>query len=140
MSLRDQLQSIHDDHGKLTPSLVVEVARPADHPLHSRFEWDDSVAGEAWRRQQAHELIRSVKVVYREATDTEPERSVRAFHAVRRADEITYESADSIVRDPLTLQILLRDMERDWKQLKRRYAEFSEFLTMVRNDVEEHAA
>lgn len=140
MSLRDQLQAIYDQHGKLTPEIVVNEARDKDHPLHNRFEWDNEVAGEAWRREQAHRLIQKVKVVYREADDKQPEKSVRAFHAVRSEKGHVYEPVDKVVRDDFTRQLLLNDMRREWQALKRRYEEFEEFLHMVRADLGEDAA
>ena len=35
--------------GTVTPPRVVEAARPESSPIHDAFEWDDVVAGEAWR-------------------------------------------------------------------------------------------
>lgn len=140
MSLREQLQNIYDTHGQLTPALVVDMARNKTHPLHDRFEWNDKVAGEAWRRQQAHELIRSVKVVYREADNTNPEKSVRAFHAVRIDKGHVYEPVDKVIADDFTRRLLLQDMEREWRALHRRYQNFEEFAAMVRADLEGKAA
>jgi hypothetical protein len=140
MNLRDHLQAIYDQRGQLTPSLVVDEARDPAHPLHSRFEWDDTVAGEAWRRSQAQQLIRSVRVVYREATEKEREKSVRAFHAIRREEGHVYEPVERVVEDPFTKRLLLADMEREWKALHRRYQEFAEFAEMVKRDIEEKAA
>lgn len=136
MSLRDHLQSIYNEHGRLTPSLVVDEARNEKHPLHNRFEWDDAVAGEAWRRSQAHELIRSVRVVYKEADEKNPEKSVRAFHAVRSEKEHVYEPVEKVAGDDFTRQLVLKDMEREWQALRRRYEQFEEFLTMVRRDMD----
>jgi hypothetical protein len=134
--LRDQLQAIHDQHGRLTPELVVQVARPKSHPLHDRvFDREPREAAEAWYRQRAHELIQSVRVVYREGDDAGPERSVRAFHAVRREDGYAYEPVEKVVEDEFTRSLLLRDMEREWKQLYARFEQFEEFLSMVANDV-----
>lgn len=138
--LRDELQSIYDQRGQLTPALVVDEARPPEHPLHNRFEWDDSVAGERWRERQAHELIRSVRVVYREATDTERERSVRGFHAVRNDDGHVYEPAETVANDPLMRKVLLADMQREWKALHARWREFEEFSQLVREDVDSEVA
>lgn len=140
MSLRDELQAVYDQHRKLTPALVVDEARPEEHPLHGRFEWDDSVAGEAWRRQQAHELIRSVKVVYREADESGPQQHVRAFHAVRSAAGHVYEPVEKVVEDPFTTKLVLSDMEREWRTLRSRYENFAEFTAMVRRDLEATAA
>ena len=42
--------------GKLYPRAVVDAARPAGSPLHGSFEWDDSVAAESYRIEQARKL------------------------------------------------------------------------------------
>jgi hypothetical protein len=47
-----------ENGGLLKPEIVVEEARPKSSPLHSRFEWDDSVAGQQYRIWQARQLIR----------------------------------------------------------------------------------
>lgn len=136
--LREQLQSIYDQHGKLTPELLVEVARPETHPLHSRvFDRAPSEAAEAWYRHRAHELIRSVKVVYRDADETSAEKSVRAFHAVRSPgpDPYVYEPVDEVMADDFKRTLVLRDMEREWKTLYRRYNQFVEFAEMVSGDL-----
>jgi hypothetical protein len=139
MSLRDHLQAVHDKHGRLTPTLVLAEASDPAHPLHNRFQWDDSAAAESWRKHQAQELIRSVRVRYVEATENEAARSVRAFHAVRREDGHVYEPAEKVVEDPFTRRLVLADMEREWKALRRRYEQFAEFAGMVRRDLEEAA-
>lgn len=63
-------------------------------------------------------------------------RQVRAFHAVRREDGHHYMPADEIVRDEIATKTLLADMEREWRLLYRRYADFEEFVTMVKRDVD----
>ena len=137
MTLRDHLRSIYDANDGLTPAMVVDVARPEDHPLHHRFEWDDALAGEAYRRVQAAQLIRSVKVRYREGDEMEAA-DVRAFVAVRRTDApetATYMPVGEAFMDPFTRQLVLRDAEREWKQLQRRYGHLAEFAQMVLADV-----
>jgi hypothetical protein len=52
--------------GHVTPPDVVADARPPDAPLHRCFTWDDSVAGERWREDEARRIIRNCYVVYRE--------------------------------------------------------------------------
>lgn len=140
MSLRDHLQAIYDEHGELTAELVVEEAKAKTHPLHDRFEWNNSAAGAQWRQHQAAELIRSVKVVYREATEKEQAKSVRAFHAVRGPKGHAYQPAEKVAEDPFARQLVLNDMKRDWEALKRRYADFAEFVDMIRTDLEEGKA
>ena len=136
-SLREQLQAIYDEHGKLTPELVVETARPPKHPLHNQvFDRPPGEAAEAWYRARAHELIRSVRVVYREADETTEEGSVRFFHAIRAQDsEYVYEPIDTIAQSEFMRTMVLRDMEREWKALHRRYNHFAEFIEMVSADL-----
>lgn len=138
-SLRDSLQAIYDQHGKLTPELVVQVARKKTHPLHSQvFDRAPADAAEAWYRHRAHELIQSVKVTYREATETSPALSVRAFVAVRSSEgdnSYSYEPTEKVATDPFSKALVLRDMERDWKTLKSRYEAFEEFFALVAGDL-----
>jgi len=49
--------------GTLLAVRVVDAARPPRSTLHRYFEWDDSIAGEAYRLIQAGALIRSVRVI-----------------------------------------------------------------------------
>lgn len=133
--LRSRLNQIRAERGKLTPAVVAEEAEPLDDPLHHHFDWDNDIAGPKWRLHQAHELIQSVKVVYRDKAGQPAD--VRAFHAIRGDDGWRYEPAEEIVQDPLATKILLADMEREWRTLKRRYDKFDEFRVMVRRDLGE---
>ena len=137
MSLRDHLQDIYEQHGRLTAELVVEAARPKAHPLHARvFDQDKSEAAESWYRHRAHELIRSVRVVYKDADETGPQRDVRAFHSVPDAEGFAFQPYDKVSVDPLMRQMVLRSMEREWNTLFSRYKEFEEFLALVAGDVD----
>lgn len=63
-SVAHELTEIAAQHGGLLlPADVVAEARSVASPLHHYFEWDDSVAAEAYRLDQARVLIRSVRVV-----------------------------------------------------------------------------
>jgi hypothetical protein len=134
MSIKDHIQQIYDDHGRLTPEIVVDEARSTSHPLHAHFDWDDNSAAESWRREQARQLIRSVRIAYRKPSDGE-QLSVRAFHSIRSEDGYAYRPADEIIQDPLATKILLADMRREWQALRSRYERFVEFVDMVRADV-----
>ena len=138
--LRSQLQQIYDQHERLTPQIVVDEARDEAHPLHDRFEWDNQIAGEKYRLDQARRLIRSVRVVYREASESEAARTVRAYHAIRDEQGNAYQPVEEIVENQIATKILLQDMHREWLQLKRRYGMFEEFLQLVRADLEDKAA
>lgn len=133
--LRSQLQQIYDAHQRLTPQIVVDEARDEGHPLHDRFEWNDKAAAEAHRLDQARRLIRSVRVVYREADEKEAARTVRAYHAIRDDEGTSYRPVEEVVENPFLTELLKRDMQREWKQLLRRFGQFEEFVSMIRADL-----
>lgn len=132
MSLREQLIEVRATFGRLTPATVVDAARAADHPLHHRFEWDDSVASEAYRRVQAAELIRSCRITYTSPATNEP-RSVRAFHSTIRPDHATpvYEPLEEIVTDDVARQVLIAEMRRDWARFQARYSHLAEYIELI---------
>lgn len=133
MNLRDQLQSVYDSYGKLTPVAVLDTARDPSHPLHSRFQWDDTVAAEAYRLDQAHRLIQSVKVVYKPATKRSGPKRVRGFIALPDVggSGFRYEPSESVALDPLLREMALADMRREFQALKDRYGHFVEFVRML---------
>lgn len=67
------LQEIEDEHGEVTPALVLQAAEDPRHPLHPCFEWDDELAAKQHRLAQAGEIVRSVRVRY--VTETGERRS-----------------------------------------------------------------
>lgn len=138
MSLLSELQAIRDERGELTPALVVETARDPEHPLHSRFEWDDSVAAEKWRLEQAGQLLRVVKL------PADPSRAddLRAFVAVKGKDshKADYVPTEEALTDEFVRKLVLRDMEREWRLLKRRYEHMREFADLILSDLQEKAS
>ncbi len=135
-ALITELQAIRDEHGTLTPALIVDVARDETHPLHSRFEWDDSIAAEKWRHTQAGELLR---VTFRPMAGKPHE--LRAFSAIRGENTPTsdYIPTGEALADPFTAQLLLRQMKRDWQTFKRRYDHMAEFHNFVVSELGETA-
>lgn len=136
-SLRDELQAIYTKHGKLTPELVVEEARAEDSPLHATvFDRPANEAAEAWYRHRAQELIQSVKIKYRNGDREVP---IRYFVSVERDGGHVYMPAEEVAQDELVTEIVLRTMEREWKQLQSRYGHFKEFAELVRGSLEKAA-
>lgn len=133
--LRTQLQTIYDEHGKLTPALVVQTARDPDHPLHSRFEWDDSVAAEKYRLTQGGELIRSIKLSYRD--NRGDYKDIRQYHSFRSSEGgHSYEPVEKVANDPMLDRILKKDMEREWQSFRKRWEGYVEFSTMIKRDLD----
>jgi hypothetical protein len=134
MSLRDQLEQVYQARGELTPQALVDTARPKMHPLHDRFEWNDKVASEAYRRDQAHRLIQSVRVAF---ISSDRPKDVRAFVAIPRPESAqpSYERVEDVLADPVKKQIVLNQMEREWRTMQARYGDLVEFSELVLNSL-----
>lgn len=132
-NLRAELTGIYQKYGELTPQAVVDEARPETAPLHNRFEWNDEVAGEAYRQVQAAELIRSVRIQY--AIDPKGERKyIRAFQSLHHAGDSErsgYVPTEEIVQDELATKILLKQCEREIVDLKKKYGHLKEFTELM---------
>lgn len=115
-----------ESKGQLTPKNLVDVSRPEDAPLHSAFEWNDTVAAEMYREQQGRYLIRSIEVV---RTSEEP---IRAFFTLRRtAKEHEYHSIDAVMRNKDDAAQLLEQAKSELFALKRKYAQLNKELAEV---------
>lgn len=76
-----------ENGGKLETQEVVNEARKGNPALHDKFTWDDSIAGEKWRLQEARELIRAVVYV-----DENPKDTVHVFINVNENSEQYYQN------------------------------------------------
>lgn len=144
--LRTWVEKVRADYGVLTPRIMVTAARedgPEGCPIYDRLRFDDDEsAAELWRIDQARSVLRRLRVVYRESTARTPERSVRAYHAIPQTGQKAYhyERVEDVAVDPISRELLLREMEREWKQLKARYGHMREFVALVTADLAESQA
>lgn len=140
MNLRAELTKIYKQEGRLTPRVLVEAARPTGHPLHDAiYDVPPKLAAERYYLNRAHELIQSVKIVYRDPKTSKPY-DIRAWHAIRDdAGHHVYKPTDEVVNDPILRALVLKEMERDWRELHARYGQFVEFLDLVKKDLKQTA-
>lgn len=92
----EELLRIEERDGKIAAEAVVEEARPESSSLHRIFEWDNGIAGEAWRVHQARNLIRSVRLIEDDAATKKTE-TLEVFVHVPDEDG-GYRSATSVVK------------------------------------------
>lgn len=88
----------------LNAETVVKKAKKSKGALHDCFEWDDSVAGEEYRKNQARCILRSIVITVEKQNSSEevPRMiSVRAFESVTVNDEknMTYVQTEHALSD-----------------------------------------
>lgn len=113
-----------------TAQNVVELARPANSPIHKFFEWDDERAAAEYRRVQARYIMRSVCV---ERTDEAGEVQLSpVFYAVRMNPEVRARSyvvlRTTVKPDEALRQDVLERVRLDVLAFQHRYAEHRAIL------------
>lgn len=134
----DELNRLRDMESLgLTAQGVVDAARPESSPLHSIFEWDDTLAARRFRKYQARALIKSIEVV---RVDNENiSRPVPGFvNVVKReqgnAPRRVYECTTTAMKSPdMRAQVISKALKElvSWKDRYESYKEFDLVFTAI---------
>lgn len=124
MNLQTALYDIYKKKNELVAKDVVNEARPKEHYLHPKFEWDDSIAGEEYRIAQARRLIELVKI----NPVSKDEHSVRQYHSIVFQGRRAYKDMEEIQRDPVMSELVLLQAKRELDSLIFKYKNLEGFL------------
>lgn len=115
-------QKVADEIGEqlATPQEVLEKARDENSELHKCFEWNDGIAAEKYRLQQARAII--INLVY--VKKTKEEESVRCFQITTERN--TYQPTKQFLVQEDEYQALLKRAKAELDAFKRRYASLTE--------------
>lgn len=116
----DELSELGDEYSL---SDVVEKARDENSEMHSIFEWDDSVAGEEYRKIQAGKMVRNLVIVRND--ETEEKTNVRYIVSTGKRDG-TYTYTRLIVRNQDAYEELLKRALAELRAFKEKYSTLSE--------------
>lgn len=121
----EELDRIYQENGKLEPSKIVEESRLETAPLHKCFEWNDEVAAEKYRENQAQTIIRMITTVVE--TDNKKPVEVRAFVST----ENDYEPITVVLNSEDKKMALLDDAKRELKMFINKYETLSELCGII---------
>jgi len=107
-------------HGVVSPEAVVEEARPKDSPIHEAFEWDDSVAAEKYRTDQARYGINHLRVIVKKGANATQS---RAYVNVVIGEQRGYVATARAMSDEDMAQQVLKDLEIRGNSLHREIVE-----------------
>lgn len=106
-----------EQSGGLTPERLLESSRSVNAPLHDEFEWNDSLAAEKWRTEQAADIIRHIVV---EIDGQSEPQEIRAFFNLSR-HEHEYISINIIQESEDQYNRLKEIAVMEFKALKKKY-------------------
>lgn len=107
--------------GDISPARLVDASRPVDAPLHGEFEWDDSVAAEKYREDQARYIIRSLEVEISESPEP-----VRAYFSIASEDTRTYTNIRQVLCIKSSRETMIEQALRELKAFERKYSQLEE--------------
>lgn len=113
--------------GGLTPKRLVDANRSPDAPLHEEFEWDDVVAAEAYRENQAAYIIRHLVV----KTEEQPEAPVRAFVRVVKESR-NYTPVQVVMKNPSMMEVLLENAKKEMEAFVNKYQKIEELQDVIK--------
>lgn len=90
--------------GVCTPDAYHDIVADPDHPLHHRYEWDDTIAGREYRKHQIRRDIVRPKII---AADTETPHFV----------SVTVTRADNTTRRGYIEQLVAAQTDELWQQV-----------------------
>ncbi len=106
----------------VTTDEIVEKAKSTRSAMHNYFEWDDSVAGHMYRKQQASRLLCNLEVKY--IADKKEPVTVRAYVNLKK--QSSYQPIETVVSDIDRYQMLLSKAYEDLKRVKTKYQDLEE--------------
>lgn len=125
------------EDGVVTPERLVDVSRPETAPLHNEFEWNNDVAAEKYRNEQARQIIKNIVRI--EIEDEEPTKVkcwVNSDRAFVPTDERQhhYVTIDTALSNQNWRENLIEAAKRDMRAFIVKYKRLNE-LEPILNDM-----
>jgi hypothetical protein len=121
----DEISEIGDS---ATPKEILDKARDSNTELHKCFTWDNDVAAERWRLQQARQIVCCLVVKETEDEEAEGKPAIRMFYKTEHSEG--YKPTAFILRDQDEYQKLLKRAYAEMKAFSEKYRTLSELETV----------
>lgn len=131
----EHFEKLEKEQGCITPTIVLNSARSESSVIHDCFEWNDDIAAEEYRKEQAGRLIRNLTVKTIDETNIETV-PVRAYVHMKEGSGSTYISLKSVLSDEELTQQMLEQAKTELDAFTKKYATLKE-LSRVFNAIAE---
>lgn len=120
----EEIKSIGEE---ATPDQVLEKAKDDATELHKCFEWDDAVAADKYRLEQARQILRFL--VVQEETKSEDRPPIRVFYKLGTGEG--YKPVEYVVKKEDEYQQLLKRAWGELRSFKAKYSMLSELQEIL---------
>lgn len=126
--IQRELETICKRNGGMLPAkAVVDFARNPKTALHKRFDWDDGVAAEKWRIQQARVLIATITIEPQEDVIT---RAWCSLPLDRVGDTPAYRPTVAVLSESDLREQYLQSVKDELGVLRRKHAALTELASV----------
>lgn len=126
----EELERIRSAHsGELYPAHVIEAAKNPKNPLHKHFEWDDKIAAEKFRLDQARLLIRVIRI-------EDDAGDIRRQYISVRGPGAKYLTIDDVLKSRDLSEKVLGQAEADLRAWTIRYKQLKAEIELVHPAIE----
>lgn len=126
-----EIDRVKANTGFFKPKHLVAASRPEEAVLHPEFEWDDAVAAEEYREEQAKNIIRSVVYIEDKTQDQPEPEMVRAFVSVKTLDGPQYTTIQNAVSDAEMREQIIKQARSDMLAFQRKYMQIMDLADVI---------
>lgn len=119
------------NNGVLQAEDVVKEAEQKHNVLHNLFDWNDSIAANKWRLEQARLLIR-VCVTYLGGDKNKPYKVFVSLSEDRTRGEGGYRELESVMSNKSYRQILLQDALNEMELFREKFYKLKELANVFK--------
>lgn len=125
----ERIEALRLLHGTATvpPAVIVEDARPETSVLHNGFTWDQDLAAQKCREQEARMLVNTIRIV---AVNHVPCAPRHAFINVIVGIERGYVGYVEVLSDDVLREQVLGKAKADLRAWRQRYADLRELAEL----------
>lgn len=127
-----ELERIREKHGELKPEYVVEESKDEKAVLHKCFQWDDTIAAQMWRKEQARQLIKNITVTI---VNENVSATIRAIVnvATSNGDKRSYIPLTQAILDETAYDDLLAQAKADMEAFIAKYSQLNELNSVKKS-------
>ena len=118
----EHIEELDLQYGEVTPKILVDDARPEGALMHPLYEWNDSVAAEKYRCNQAKKILSELITVHVSQEESELEKPVRAFVSVKpRNETASFRPIVAALSDDETKKQVIANAKLELESYERKY-------------------
>ncbi len=129
----NELDAIYEEHGKVTPPLIVEDARNTERETHKLIEWDETAAAGKYRLEQARFIMRNIVIVRKEQAEKPEQAKVfRVFENVVINNDRCYIPTQVAIAQEDTREYLLKKALQSLASFREKYSMLQELSEVMK--------